>query len=220
MRLQRLLSALPNAFIRRLRRERYKKPTWKHSIPDSHKLSEGDITSFVECLKPAVFLSMYSKMGSMDAAIALQQMAQVRPELVLPQLLEKTYTALDTLIEPHQLVATVSCMVSVSKSLLTSSKFYPEGPSHLLPLLSAMLPGIDPNDFSKCMVSWSFEFLCGLYRIFGLMSAFHLSIIDYHSLATLATFKKWLLLPTIRLQMYDFTCILFDELEMRSNVQF
>ncbi|XP_071784078.1 proteasome activator complex subunit 4-like [Asterias amurensis] len=154
MKLQRLLSALPNAFTRRLRRERFKKPSWKHPIPDSHKLSEDDITSFVECLKAAVFLSMYSKMGSMDAAIALQQMAQVRPELVLPQLLEKTYTALDTLIEPHQLVATVSCMVSVSKSLLTSSKLYPEGPSHLLPILSAMLPGIDPNDFSKCMITF------------------------------------------------------------------
>ena len=70
-------------------RERYQKPSWVHPIPDSHKLSDADITAFVECLKPSVFLAMYSKIGSLEAASALKHMAHVRPELVLPQLLEK-----------------------------------------------------------------------------------------------------------------------------------
>ncbi len=29
---------------------------------------------------------------------------------------------------------------------------FPEGPTHMLPLLMRALPGVDPNDFSKCMV--------------------------------------------------------------------
>lgn len=31
-------------------------------------------------------------------------------------------------------------------------KWFPEGPTHMLPLLMRALPGVDPNDFSKCMV--------------------------------------------------------------------
>lgn len=67
----------------------------------------------------------------------------------------RTYIALDTLTEPHQLVATVSCVVAVARTLLKGGKWLPEGPTHLLPLLNAVLPGIDPNDFTKCMVSES-----------------------------------------------------------------
>lgn len=33
---------------------------------------------------------------------------------------------------------------------------YPEGPIHIIPLLTAVLPGIDPNDFNKCVITFQF----------------------------------------------------------------
>ncbi|XP_077865747.1 proteasome activator complex subunit 4-like [Saccoglossus kowalevskii] len=154
IKLQGLLYKLPATFVRRIHRERYKKPSWIHTIPDSHKLSDKAITTFVNSIIPAVFPAIFSKIGHMEAATALQHIALLRPELVIPPLLEKTYTALQTLTEPHQLIATLSCIVAVSRTLLKGGKWVPDGPTHLMPLLQLTLPGIDTNDIRKCMVTF------------------------------------------------------------------
>ncbi|KAG9344464.1 hypothetical protein JZ751_011134 [Albula glossodonta] len=156
MKLMKLLQRLPASVVRRLHRERYRKPTWLMPVPDSHKLTEQDITDFVESMKQPVLLAMFSKTGSLDAAQALQNLALMRPELVIPPVLEKTYPAMETLTEPHQLTATLSCMIGVARSLVSGGRRYPEGPTHMLPLLMRALPGVDPNDFSKCMITFQF----------------------------------------------------------------
>ncbi len=66
-----------------------------------------------------------------------------------------TYPALETLTEPHRLIACLNCTVSVARSMLGSHRWYPEGRSHVLPLLNLSLPGIDSNDIKKCLVSMS-----------------------------------------------------------------
>lgn len=33
---------------------------------------------------------------------------------------------------------------------------YPDGPTHVVPLLTALLPGIDPNDIRKCFMTFNF----------------------------------------------------------------
>uniref|UniRef100_A0A674B4X0 Proteasome activator subunit 4 n=1 Tax=Salmo trutta TaxID=8032 RepID=A0A674B4X0_SALTR len=156
MKLMKLLQRLPASVVRRLHRERYRKPTWLTLVPDSHKLTEADITAFVESMMQPVLLAMFSKTGSLDAAQALQNLALMRPELVIPPVLEKTYPAMETLTEPHQLTATLSCMIGVARSLVSGGQRYPEGPTHMLPLLMRALPGVDPNDFSKCMITFQF----------------------------------------------------------------
>uniref|UniRef100_A0A3Q3F4X4 Proteasome activator subunit 4a n=1 Tax=Labrus bergylta TaxID=56723 RepID=A0A3Q3F4X4_9LABR len=156
MKLMKLLQRLPASVVRRLHRERYRKPTWLTPIPDSHKLTEEDITDFVESMMQPVLLAMFSKTGSLDAAQALQNLALMRPELVIPPVLERTYPALETLTEPHQLTATLSCMIGVARSLVSGGQRFPEGPTHMLPLLMRALPGVDPNDFSKCMITFQF----------------------------------------------------------------
>jgi len=72
--------------------------------------------------------------------------------LIVFSLCHRTYPALETLTEPHQLTATLSCMIGVARSLVSGGMRFPEGPTHMLPLLMRALPGVDPNDFSKCMV--------------------------------------------------------------------
>ena len=84
----RLLFKLPHALVKRVHRERYKK-TWVPEVPKTHRLSDDDITLFVKNMKPVVFLAMFSKLGSHDSAVALGQLAVLRPELVIPSLLEK-----------------------------------------------------------------------------------------------------------------------------------
>uniref|UniRef100_A0A3Q2P0Y9 Proteasome activator subunit 4 n=1 Tax=Fundulus heteroclitus TaxID=8078 RepID=A0A3Q2P0Y9_FUNHE len=156
MKLMKLLQRLPASVVRRLHRERYRKPSWLTPIPDTHKLTEEDITEFVQSMMQPVLLAMFSKTGSLDAAQALQNLALMRPELVIPPVLERTYPALETLTEPHQLTATLSCMIGVARSLVSGGQRFPEGPTHMLPLLMRALPGVDPNDFSKCMITFQF----------------------------------------------------------------
>lgn len=64
----------------------------------------------------------------------------------------RMYPAMENLTEPHRLIACMICIVAVARPMLQSPKFYPEGKSHVLPLLNLALPGIDPNDFKKCLV--------------------------------------------------------------------
>uniref|UniRef100_A0A8C3XZU5 Proteasome activator subunit 4 n=1 Tax=Catharus ustulatus TaxID=91951 RepID=A0A8C3XZU5_CATUS len=154
--LMKLLQRLPSSVVRRLHRERYKKATWLTPVPESHKLTDQDVTDFVQCIIQPVLLAMFSKTGSLEAAQALQNLALMRPELVIPPVLEKTYPALETLTEPHQLTATLSCVIGVARSLVSGGKWFPEGPTHMLPLLMRALPGVDPNDFSKCMITFQF----------------------------------------------------------------
>uniref|UniRef100_A0A671QPG7 Proteasome activator complex subunit 4A n=1 Tax=Sinocyclocheilus anshuiensis TaxID=1608454 RepID=A0A671QPG7_9TELE len=156
MKLMKLVQRLPASVVKRLHRERYRMPTWLTPVPESHLLSEQDITDFVESMKQPILLVMFSKTGSLDAAQALQNLALLRPDLVIPPVLEKTYPAMETLTEPHQLTATLSCMIGVARSLVAGGQRFPEGPTHMLPLLMRALPGVDPNDFSKCMITFQF----------------------------------------------------------------
>lgn len=79
----------------------------------------------------------------------------------------RTYPALETLTEPHQLTATLSCVIGVARSLVSGGKWFPEGPTHMLPLLMRALPGVDPNDFSKCMVSILAIMFCSSFYLNG-----------------------------------------------------
>ena len=65
----------------------------------------------------------------------------------------RTFEALGAVIEPHQVVATLSCLTSVARPLVAGGEEFPAGQLHVLTLLRLALPGIDPNDFRKSMVS-------------------------------------------------------------------
>ena len=70
-------------------RERFPKNSWETAIPVEAKLTDEELTAFVECLKPAVMLAVFNKSGSFDAAGALQNLALIKPDVVLPTLLDK-----------------------------------------------------------------------------------------------------------------------------------
>ncbi|XP_044171551.1 proteasome activator complex subunit 4-like [Acropora millepora] len=154
--LQRFLYNLPKEMIKRLHREKFPKKSWETPIPEEFKLTDDELTSFVECIKPAVMLAVFNKTGSFDAAGALQNLSLIKPDVVLPTLLDKLYVALATLTEPHQLTATLNCVTSVARALVRPDASYPAGRRHVLTLLQLVLPGIDPNDFRKSLGTFMF----------------------------------------------------------------
>lgn len=63
------------------------------------------------------------------------------------------YNTLDSLTEPHKYTAAMLSLVSVARPMIEPND-YKEGPTHVIPLLMAILPGIDPNDIRKCFITF------------------------------------------------------------------
>ncbi|GAB1609586.1 proteasome activator complex subunit 4-like [Argonauta hians] len=154
LKLSNLLATFPRLFIKRLHKERNTLKTWKTPVPDRNKLTEEDISKFVKSIKPVVFMAMFGKYGVHDAASALKHLACLRPEIILPAFLERMYPSMETLTEPHRLIACLTGVVGLCRPMLQDTNWYPEGRLHVLPLLNLCLPGIDPNDIKKCLVTF------------------------------------------------------------------
>ena len=68
--------------------ERSTRPVWYFNPPASHRLTESDITDFVNCLKECAFTSIFNK-DHLDFAVeACRYLSQLRPELIVPPLVE------------------------------------------------------------------------------------------------------------------------------------
>ncbi|KAG7298031.1 hypothetical protein JYU34_018792 [Plutella xylostella] len=158
-RLRDLLRKLSKEFLMRVRRERDTKyrRTWENETPDEYKLRDQDITEFVQIVLEPTLLAVHSRSGSVDVSAALQNMATLRPALVIPPLLERLRTSLESLTEPHRVTAAMSAVAAVARPMLRGpAADYPEGPTHVVPLLMGALPGLDPNDIKKTLVSLHF----------------------------------------------------------------
>ncbi|XP_076659583.1 proteasome activator complex subunit 4A [Halictus rubicundus] len=158
-RLKDLLMKLSNHFIKRLRRERYPSPTWETPIPDEYKLTDSDIDAFVKSMTPVAMTAMFCKSGFSNVSKILYHLAIVRPSLVIPDVLEKVSPVLGSLTtESYKLYTSLSYMQAIAGPMIEGSRnvnkgyTYPEGPTHVLPLLFLLLPGIDPSDTEKCFV--------------------------------------------------------------------
>ncbi|CAH0756348.1 unnamed protein product [Diatraea saccharalis] len=146
-------------FFPRVRRERenHFKQSWENQTPDSYKLRDEDITEFVKIVLEPTLQAVYSRSGALDISIALQNLATLRPAIVVPPLLEKLKTSLTSLTEPHRVTAAMSAVAAVARPMLRGADAdYPEGPTHVVPFLLAVLPGLDPNDIKKTIVTLHF----------------------------------------------------------------
>lgn len=155
-RLQQFLYKLPACYVKRLYRERYKPSIWSKRIPETYKLTDEQTTKFVKIMLPVVLTSMFNQSAINPASMAFRDLAALRPELVVPPLLERLYGSYETLIEPHRLLSSINCVNAVVGPMVRPCKFFPEGPSHVVPLLLNSLPGIDSNDMRKCMAVFKF----------------------------------------------------------------
>ncbi|XP_060526500.1 proteasome activator complex subunit 4-like [Cylas formicarius] len=155
--LRELLRKLSYYFVQRVHNERHKNPSWDYQVPQDYKLREEDIDRFVEILKPCVEQAMFSRLGSQDVTLALSYLASLRPKIIVPMTLDKLYASMDSLTEPHKLTSSMMGVIAVGRHMVQGPRNdYPEGPTHIIPLLIALLPGIDPNDIRKSYVTFNF----------------------------------------------------------------
>ncbi|XP_035449064.2 proteasome activator complex subunit 4B isoform X2 [Spodoptera frugiperda] len=154
-----LLRKLAREFLNRVRREREPKfkESWENQTPAHYRLKDDDITEFVQIVLEPTLQAVYSRSGSLDISIALHNLATLRPAIVVPPLLERLKTSLTSLTEPHRVTAAMSAVAAVARPMLRGADAgYPEGPTHVVPFLLAVLPGLDPNDIKKTLVTLHF----------------------------------------------------------------
>ena len=83
------MNALTEKFVTRLNHERFHKPSWMVDIPEELRITDAEIERYVNIIKEVALLSVYSKQGSLQAALTLQNLALLRADLVIPQLLQR-----------------------------------------------------------------------------------------------------------------------------------
>jgi len=71
-------------------RERTSRPTWSFAPEISHRLTEQDITDFVNCIKDYVFISIFNKTHAQNAVQACQYLSILRHELIIPIIVKKS----------------------------------------------------------------------------------------------------------------------------------
>lgn len=69
-------------------RERKTDRVWHFNPPEPYRLTEHDITNFVNCVKECVFISVFNKAHLEEAAKACQFLSMLRPDLIVPPLVE------------------------------------------------------------------------------------------------------------------------------------
>ncbi|XP_022913061.1 proteasome activator complex subunit 4A-like [Onthophagus taurus] len=157
MKIREFLRKISFYFVERVHRERYKKNDWRHNCRPSHNLTNDDIDRFVNILKPALEQAIFCKQGMQDIMLTLNYLAALRPEIIVPLTLEKLDASLFSVTEPHKLTSSMMSVVSVSRYMVQGPRNkYPDGPTHVIPLLMNILPGIDPNDMRKCFLTFNF----------------------------------------------------------------
>lgn len=101
-------------FVQRVHCERERKPSWELPVPDHYKLTDEDIDRFVNVLKPCMQQAIFSR-GSNDASFAFQYIASIRPNIIIPIILEKLYASMDNLTEPHKYTSSMMCLKAVTR---------------------------------------------------------------------------------------------------------
>jgi len=77
--------------------------------------------------------AMFNKFCINNACQALQYLATMRPNLVIPNMLERMQSTFDSLTEPHKLTASMICMVAVARPMVQGSRNINKGIKFVLP---------------------------------------------------------------------------------------
>jgi len=79
--------------------------------------------------------AMFNKFCVNNACQALQYLATMRPNLVIPNMLERMQSTFDSLTEPHKLTASMICMVAVARPMVQGSRNINKGIKFVLPVV-------------------------------------------------------------------------------------
>jgi len=136
---------LADFFVLRWNREH----SGEMDTPEDRKLNEAVRRRFVLCLREVTFMGIFSKSDkAMQYALsALQSLAYLEPNLILPGALQKIYPAMQGLVEVHRTISSIRALHMLSKIMARTKGFR----CHVTTVLGLALPGIDANDLEKTL---------------------------------------------------------------------
>ncbi|KAK9455374.1 hypothetical protein V1511DRAFT_500283 [Dipodascopsis uninucleata] len=148
--LTQLLSCLADFFVLRWNREQ----SGELIVPESRKLTSEIKRQFVLTLKDVVFMGIHSKSGTgaSHASMALQTLAYMEPDIIIPAALEQIYPSMQGLVETHRTITSIKILSALSQIMIQNKKYR----VHVTALLGLAIPGIDANDLSKTVQSLTF----------------------------------------------------------------
>ena len=100
-------------FVYRLHLERYNEK-WESKTPVDKRLTDDEVEHFIKSLLPVVFHILYNPYEDERKAI-FNNLATIRPDLIIPPLLERCYNASESLTEPHRFTACLATLSACSR---------------------------------------------------------------------------------------------------------
>lgn len=148
-----LMKFVPQLASNLLQRVWYERSS-KCKVLPRYRLTDEAVEAVVRVLKPVCLLSMFSKdrRSQVNARLAIRCLAALRPDLLVPDVLQRAISSLGTLETTARTKAILTTLVDLSPVILCRD-VYPAGAKHLPSLLELCLPGIDPNDSSKTIAT-------------------------------------------------------------------
>ncbi|PHH84831.1 hypothetical protein CDD83_1302 [Cordyceps sp. RAO-2017] len=141
---------LTDSFVSRWNRER----SGELDIPPDRNITPALKRRFVLSLREVTFMGLFSKSARVSHCYynALQGLAYLEPDLVLPGALQRFYPSLQGLVEVHRTTSSLNGLQMIA-SIMCRLKGYR---CHVTALLALALPGIDANDLNKTQYTLNF----------------------------------------------------------------
>ncbi|KAM0250889.1 hypothetical protein ACHAQJ_008467 [Trichoderma viride] len=145
-----LVLYLTDGFVSRWNREQ----SSELDIPQERKINDALKKRFVNSLKEVTFMGLFSKSTRVAQCYynALQGLAYLEPDLVLPGALQRFYPSLQGLVEVHRTTSSLNGLQMIA-NIMSKLKGYR---CHITALLALALPGIDANDLNKTQYTLHF----------------------------------------------------------------
>ncbi|KAK4244080.1 hypothetical protein C7999DRAFT_35563 [Corynascus novoguineensis] len=141
---------LTDIFVSRWNREQ----SGELDVPPERRINDELKKRFVLSLKEVTFMGIFSKSSKIVNYYysALQGLAYLEPDLMLPGALQRFYPSLQGLVEVHRTTSSL-CGLQMIANIMSKHKGYR---CHVTALLALSLPGIDANDLGKTQYTLNF----------------------------------------------------------------
>ncbi|KAI0168861.1 hypothetical protein GGR52DRAFT_592676 [Hypoxylon sp. FL1284] len=141
---------LTELFVSRWNREQ----SGEQDTPSERKIDDALKRRFVLSLREVTFIGLFGKSSNLTSLYfsALQNLAFLEPDLMLPGALQRFYPSLQGLVEVHRTTSSL-CGLNVIANIMSRQKGFR---CHITALLALALPGIDANDLNKTQYTLNF----------------------------------------------------------------
>ena len=112
---------LCTSFVYRIHAERHNQK-WETKTPVDKRLTDDDVEHFIKSLIPVTFHMLFNPFDE-ERRNVFNILSTIRPDLIIPPLLERLQSASESLTEPHRYISMSNlCCIFVLKLLLHNNR--------------------------------------------------------------------------------------------------